>query len=265
MTVVRLAVGGAATAQARALAAPVVRLAVSGSGGRSYKSFPSPTQGKAPALLVSYAYRALWEKLLLHEPYYRDWALDSGAFTAKQSGTEVNLSDYIVFVRERQARDVTLAEVFALDVIGDSRATLDNTAAMWKAGVEAIPTYHVGEPEWVLREIAAQYPKIALGGMVGMASAPKLRFINACLSRVWPKKVHGFGVANERILMAAPLHSADATSWEGGPTRFGRWSHGWMSVRGSNQDLTGEVAFYVDLEARLGVRWRKEMKELEAL
>ena len=40
---------------------------------------------------------------------------------------------------------------------------------------------------------------------------------------------------------------------------------GKMSVRGSAQDLTSQVKFYMDMEAKAQVRWRKQMLELEAL
>ena len=66
--------------------------------------------------------------------------------------------------------------------------------------------------------------------------------------------------------MAVPWHSVDSTNWEIGPCAFGRWQKfGALSVRGSNQDLRCEVKFYLDLEAKARVRWKKEMKELAAL
>jgi hypothetical protein len=55
----------------------------------------------------------------------------------------------------------------------------------------------------------------------------------------------------------------DATNWEIGPCKFGRWqSYGKMSVRGSKQNLRAEVEWYLALEQRARQRWKKEMAKL---
>ena len=154
-----------------------------------------------------------------------------------------------------------MTEVFALDVIGDWKASLKNTEEMWRQEVNAIPCYHVGEPESVLKGIAKDYPKIALGGCVGYRG--KDAFAAQCFARVWPKAIHGFGFGTEESLMNVPWHSVDATNWEIGPCKFGRWkSFGQMSVRGSKQNLRAEVEWYLALERRARERWRKEMAML---
>jgi hypothetical protein len=215
-----------------------------------------------PALLVSYVYL----KPFLanrHRYHYRDWVLDSGAFSAHNSGTEIKLQDYIDTCKRLRDDDPTLTEVFALDVIGDWRASIKNAEEMWRQGIEAIPCYHVGEPESALRGIAKDYPKIALGGCVGFRGKDK--FAAQCFARVWPKKIHGFGFGTEKSLMNVPWHSVDATNWEIGPCKFGRWNaFGNMSVRGSKQNLRAEVEWYLALEVRARQRWAKEMAQLEA-
>ena len=56
----------------------------------------------------------------------------------------------------------------------------------------------------------------------------------------------------------------DASSWEIGACGFGNWKQfGHMTVRGSDQDLRGEVNAFLDLEARARVKWAKEMALLE--
>ncbi len=215
-----------------------------------------------PALLVSFVY--LKPFLKNRDNYaYRDWVLDSGAFSAHASGTEIDLQEYIETCQELLASDSTLTEVFALDVIGDWKASLANCEEMWKQGVPAIPAYHVGEPESVLLSIAKEYPKIALGGAVGYRAKDK--WAAQCFARTWPKPIHGFGFGSEKSIMALPWHSVDATNWELGPCKFGRWnSFGQMSVRGSNQNLRAEVEWYLKLEQRARQKWGKQMAELEA-
>lgn len=217
-----------------------------------------------PALLVSYVYLDAFLKN--RDRYcYRDWVLDSGAFSAWKSGTEIDLQKYIDTCAKLIEEDSTLTEVFALDVIGDWEGTARNTEEMWRQGIPAIPAFHPGEPEDALMEMAKTYPKIALGGIVGLHKKEKKRWVGQCFARVWPKKIHGFGVGSEELVMAFPFHSVDATNWELGPCAFGRWnSYGKMSIRGSKQDLRVEVQWYLDLERKARNRWGKEMELLES-
>lgn len=217
----------------------------------------------APALLVSYVYL---EPFLKNQTRYcyRDWVLDSGAFSAHNSGTEIKLQDYIDKAKELLAIDPTLTEVFALDVIGDWRASLKNTEEMWRQGVQAIPCWHAGEPEDALRGIAKDYPKIALGGVAKTRAVAKKKIAEQVFARVWPKKIHGFGFGSEDMVMAFPWHSVDATNWEMGPCAFGRWNaYGKMSVRGSKQNLRVEVEYYMEMERKARIKWRRQMEELE--
>jgi hypothetical protein len=215
-----------------------------------------------PALLVSYYYL---KPFLANQAkyHYRDWVMDSGAFSAHNSGVEIKLQDYIDTCKRLMDEDKTLTEIFALDVIGDYRGTLKNTEEMWWQGVPAIPCFHYGSPWDVLKGIAKDYPKIAIGGCVGRGDKDK--FAAQCFARVWPKKIHGFGFGAEKSIMALPWHSVDATNWEMGPCAVGRWQkYGALSVRGSKQNLKDEVKWYLELEQRARFRWRKEMALLEA-
>ena len=218
-----------------------------------------------PALLVSYVY--LEKFLKMRQQYcYRDWVLDSGAFSAYNSGTEIKLQDYIDCCKQLLATDPTLTEIYSLDVIGDYKASRSNTEEMWKQGVEAIPCFHVGSPENELKAMAKDYPKIALGGVALMNGQrdKKFKWAQQCFARVWPKPIHGFAFSSENMVMSLPWHSVDATSWEIGPCKFGRWqAFGNMSVRGSKQNLRAEVEWYLRLEQRARTKWKKQMNELD--
>lgn len=255
------------------LPAPSVRLAYNPGPVNAYKaldSTPSMTEKTqptelAPALLVSYVYLPGFLKHR-HRYHYRDWVLDSGAFSAHNSGTEIKLQDYIDTCKHLLASDPKLTEVFALDVIGDWRASLKNCEEMWRQGVPAIPCFHAGEPWEALINMARDYPKIALGGVAYAGGQRKLVWAEQCFARVWPKRIHGFGYGSESQILGLPWHSVDATSWEVGPCRFGRWqSFGKMSVRGSKQNLRAEVEWYLELERKAQFRWRTEMALLAKL
>ena len=224
-----------------------------------------PVSGKRlPALLVSFFYS---RRFLEHRQEYvfRDWALDSGAYSAKNTGAQIRLDDYIETCKRLLDTDPLLVEVFALDVIGDWKATVANTERMHAAGIPAIPTFHFGSPWDVLIGLARDYPKIALGGMVPLKGKKKERFIAECFARVWPKKIHGFGLARAGTLMKYPFHSVDATNWEIGPCQYGNWRHfgKGFSWRGSDQNLTVEIEYFLDLEEKMRFRWRREMQKLD--
>lgn len=214
-----------------------------------------------PSLLLSYVY--LEPFLERQKEYaYRDWVLDSGAFSAMSRGVTIDLKAYTEKCLELINIDETLSEVFALDVIGDWKASVKNAEYMWSRGVPAIPTFHYGSPWEVLLGIAKDYPKIAIGGCVGKRDKDK--FAAQCFARVWPKKMHGFGFGGEKSLMMHPWHSVDATNWEMGPCAYGRWNAfgGDLCVRGSSQNLRAEVEWYLKLEKKAQERWKKEMAKL---
>lgn len=220
------------------------------------------TINERPALLVSFVYLNQFLKKQ-HLFSYRDWALDSGAFSAHNSGVTIDLKEYIETAKELLAKDKTLVEVFGLDVIGDHRKTIRNCEAMWEAGIHAIPTYHHGSSVDGLIEIAKTYPKIALGGVALKRLSFKMEFAKQCFARVWPKLIHGFGYGSREAILAMPWHSVDATNWEIGPCRFGRWAHyGQMSVRGSKQDLRVEVKKNLETEAIGRAKWGKVLNEV---
>jgi hypothetical protein len=230
----------------------------------------------APALLVSFAH---WERFEAHRNrlLFRRYCLDSGAFTVFHAGASISLDDYIAFCKQRKAEPHPPAEVFSLDVIGDWRASLRNTEAMWRAGIEAIPAYHYGEPADVLAGLARDYPKVALGGTVGTLSGPgkfgmrktRDRWFEQCMARIWPKRVHAFGMTTESLLMRFPFHSVDSSTWRFGPNHFGRWlaygkrgRQGRVKTENRLRYLRPEIDYYLDLERRVTAKWRKELAKL---
>jgi len=213
-----------------------------------------------PSLLFSYAYEKVWLRLL-PELHYRNFVLDSGAFTAHSSGRPIAVQDYIDTVHRYQDSGVTPAEIFSLDVIGDWRGTKLNTEILWAAGISAIPAFHYGEPEDVLIGYARDYPKIALGGAVGVPRKEKERWTKQCFARVWPKPIHGFGFGLW-ALDVFPFHSIDCSDWEGSPARFGRWAryNGAKLGLGGTQllnNIASEAQFWIDKETEVKKKWAR--------
>ena len=210
MTTLRLAVGGGATRELQRV------LTEEGA-----------TDNRRPALLVSYFYLKTWNDIRA-TVRYRDWVLDSGAFSAWNTHARIDLGRYTQDAKRLKATDPTLLEIFSLDVIGDWRASARNCETMWSVGVKAIPTFHGGEPWDVLTALARDYPKIALGGVVGWKGETKFAWVGQCFARIWnpdrPVPVHGFGMTSKKMLLRYPLHSVDASTWEIGPWAYGKWA-----------------------------------------
>lgn len=240
----------------------------------SKKEYSRYKLNRLPSILISFYYL---KGFLKDRKYYRirNWVLDSGAFSAFNLGVEIKLNDYIRTCKKLLATDKQLVEIFSLDVIPHGKISYDkswrmglkNTEKMWKAGIEAIPVYHIGEPEDVLIGMARDYPKVGIGGVTRIrGNKAKEKFIGQCFSRIWPKKIHGLGVGSEFLIMKFPFHSMDATNWEIAPCAFGSWKkYGKISIRGSKQNLRSQVEWYLDLERKAQARWKKEMKLFENL
>ena len=215
----------------------------------------------APALLVSFPYLTSFLSYPQEQRAYRDWAMDSGAYSAMNSGWHIDLVQYIETAQFLLANDPTLTEVFALDVIGDWRATIKNTEAMWKAGVPAIPAYHHGEPEDVLVGIARDFPKIGLGRGALRDEKAKMDFAREVFARVWPCKIHGFAFAGTKMIMELPWHSVDSLSWAS-PAMYNRWAaYGGRSLPGvkgqAARDVRVELAHWLKVEKQARQRWRR--------
>ena len=232
------------------------------------------TMSGIPSLLVSFACIGAWTQALRKQPpalNYGDWVIDSGAFSAWNSGEPIRLKDYIPAVRDMLHWPKPPVEIFSLDVIGDWKASLRNTELMWKAGIPAIPCYHHGEPLDVLKGLARDYPKIALGGVAKRTDREwRVNWALECVSSVWPKKVHGFGMGDPPMILRVPFHTVDSTTWSMAQ-QFGRWVRfgggAALSVRNPVRrpfGLKAEVEYYLELERKMRARWPNEMKELDA-
>ena len=80
----------------------------------------------SPSLLISFYYlKGFLENR--HKYAIRDWVLDSGAFSAHNSGVEIDLDEYMATCKDLMQSDDQLMEIFSLDVIGDWQASLKNT------------------------------------------------------------------------------------------------------------------------------------------
>jgi len=147
-----------------------------------------------------------------------DLFLDSGAFSAWAQKTEIDISDYIAFVKKYQRYITVYAN---LDVIGDPEATWKNQEIMEKAGLNPLPVYHLEDDVSYLERCIKEYEYFCIGGMArGFNFSTRLSFLDKCFelvcdqpSRLPKAKVHGFGMTSLKLLLRYPWYSVDSTSW----------------------------------------------------
>lgn len=150
--------------------------------------------------------------------------IDSGAYSALTQGVNINIYEYIKFIKKYKNIITTYAN---LDVIGEvpneetAKATLENQKIMEAEGLSPLPAFHQGEPYDYLEYYVKNYNYIGLGGMVGTMGAPqRMKWLDTCFgdyicdSNGYPKvRVHGYGVTALQALFRYPWYSVDSTSW----------------------------------------------------
>ncbi len=143
--------------------------------------------------------------------------VDSGAFSAWNQGTEVNVENYINFIKN----NLDVIDQYAnLDVISDATATLKNQYIMEKAGLHPIPVFHYGSDESYLKKYCKEYNYISLGGMVPINTRNLILWLDKLYSKYLTNKkgypitkIHGFGITSAKLMRRYPWYSVDSTSW----------------------------------------------------
>jgi hypothetical protein len=143
--------------------------------------------------------------------------VDSGAFTALQTGKPISVDDYGAWL----AQDASPAAVIAnLDVIGHDAASAEATWANHRVledryGLSVLPVVHIGEPWDALdRYLDSGHDYIALGGLVGRSWKVAAPWVLGAFRRASSRAVfHGFGLTRHEALADLPWYSVDSSSW----------------------------------------------------
>ena len=142
--------------------------------------------------------------------------LDSGGFTARTKGVDINVHEYCDFINKNE---VKLA--INLDT-NDVDETLKNQEIIEKeTDAYIMPVYHLSDCiskdyKGLLDDFINNYPYICIGGMAGGRNKKTQvkRFLDYVFSKTKDKtKVHGLGLTGEKFTETYPLYSIDSTSW----------------------------------------------------
>lgn len=198
-------------------------------------------QTKYPFILNSFAYaKAL--NLLDYTP--QDLTLDSGAFTAWNSGKSVNITDYADWCIEQQSKTPSLKAV-NLDVIpGEVGRTsteqerkdgmsmsLKNADYLRGRGISIEEVFHQDEPFEFLDLLISRLPKgdvLCISPRNDVSKQSKMAWLQKVLVHLVKTqgktnlpKMHGLAVTSKDLTLAFPFYSVDSSTYTIS-TRFGK-------------------------------------------
>lgn len=136
------------------------------------------------------------------------FVLDSGAFTAWKSGQSIELYEYCNFIKSLPFKPW---RYFALDVIGNPHATMQNYKNMLKENLNPIPVFTRGEDPRVLNEYYKTSDVVGIGGLVGTEG--NKGFVKGIMKMAAGRKVHLLGFTSLPFLKALRPYMADSSSW----------------------------------------------------
>lgn len=134
--------------------------------------------------------------------------MDSGAFTAWNSGVDIDLKEY-----ERVVEALQPDVYIQLDVIGDPKATRRNLLRMRKDGFDPVPVFTRGAPWNDLRRLKDETDYICLGNIARASEPVRREWLNGVFSVLGPGvRTHGLGVSTPRIMLEFPFYSVDSAT-----------------------------------------------------
>lgn len=144
--------------------------------------------------------------------YRPDILLDSGAYSAYAKKKEMNINEYMEYIRNNQDY---ISRYISLDVIGDSGQTKRNYWTMRECGLNPIPVVHYGEPaDDVALYESLGADTIALGNTVGIRDKDIVSKWCAELHKNYPNvNLHLLGSSSKKILEGNVLSSCDSSAW----------------------------------------------------
>ena len=203
---------------------------------------------KPPNVLISYWYfkNKPLSDFCSQIGYKPNILLDSGAYSAFTKKKSVNLIDYLRYIDNNKDY---ITDYVALDVIGNTRLTINLYELMKKTGYHPIPVYNYGDTPSVLYQyINCGETKIALGGTVPIRNKKLVaRWCDELHATCPNVNFHLLGSTSRVVLESSSVGSCDSSSWY------------MLAVNGFPKDIPGKSR-----EAKLE-RAKYQMKRLMEL
>ena len=204
-----------------------MKVFIAGTASRKWVLYENIGTGSLPYILESFYYADSETERLI--PYMKDFLLDSGAFTFMQnSKSHVNWDEYIEkyadFIKRNNVRtyfELDIDSVVGYEKVLEYRHRLESLV-----GWQSIPVWHTPRGTKEFERSAAEYPYVAIGGLVGTGKSEYARkywgyfpwFIDTAHKN--GAKIHALGFTSEEGIKRFHFDSVDSTVWTTG-NRFG--------------------------------------------
>ena len=162
-------------------------------------------------ILIAYPYinQKLIEKLIEHKDKF-NLLIDSGAFTAWNTGKIITLDGYCKML---DSLPIEPERYFALDVIGDAKATEDNYDEMLKRGYKPSPVFTRSQNLSEVDKYFETADMIGCGGLVNKEGPKPQGFIDKVMKQAKGRKVHLLGYTQPKFIKYFRPYSCDSSSW----------------------------------------------------
>lgn len=167
-------------------------------------------------ILVSFFYLQPSELKKIKEEGFKNVFIDSGGYSARKGGKEVDITQYRDFLTNNKDLIFTAANLDVMDV----DKALKNQKYL-EGQYPVLPVYHYSEyvegDRALLEKFCKEYDYIALGGMAGVLTdkISMINYLRFCFKTImrYKVKVHGFGITSSDILKEYPFYTVDSTTW----------------------------------------------------
>ena len=138
--------------------------------------------------------------------------LDSGAFTAFNSGKTITLDEYCKFLESLPFKPW---RYFALDVIGNPEGTDRNYEIMRARGFNPVPIVTYGDNLKKVEDLYKSTDFVGFGGLVGLSKDERIWAVNEITKAVKGRKAHLLGFTQFDSLKRFKPYCCDSSSWSG--------------------------------------------------
>lgn len=176
-------------------------------------------------ILLSFMYPD--DEIIRLIPYFKNFLLDSGAFTFMQGKRHQDFGAYtdayIDFVKKNNIKrffEMDIDSVIGYDKVKELRKRIER-----EVGRQPIPVWHVNRGKEEFLRMCDEYKYVAIGGIVG--SPPTMwRFFPWFIREAHKRgaKIHGLGFTALSALHKYHFDSVDSSSWTSG-NKFGMLYH----------------------------------------
>lgn len=157
--------------------------------------------------------------------------LDSGAYSAWNSGVPIDIDQYIAYIRENiQHIDCYVAlDVIpgsfgvvptAAEVEASAEKSWENLLYMEEHGLEPIPVFHMGEQfKWLRKMVDHGCSYIGISPANDRTTQAKQLWLDRVFNEITDAdghpvvKTHAFGVTSVPLMLRYPWESVDSTTW----------------------------------------------------